>query len=276
MRLSCSTRCIPDYSFHQALKAISEAGFRYLETFTHDTGAALDPAIVHTVRIKETFAHYRLALSSLNVTPIAPTEAPVEGAEADLDLRREVVLARDLWLDVINVTTGAPQRCSRGAVVAVLKQLADYAVGLGVSLAIANASGTHVVTADDAERLLDEIGRPNTGILLDLVRFHLAGEDVEAVIDRLASRTLLVRTGDVAQGRSVAVGTGEIDNEHLLQRLAEAGYAGFIVLELQIAARAEVEGLIARAREFIEPLIREEPIAPLIAPRAPTREVDSG
>jgi len=80
MKLSCSTRCIPDYSFHEALKAIAGAGYRYLETFTHDTGAALDPAIVHTVAIKETFARYRLGLSSLNLSPVAPAAAPHRSA----------------------------------------------------------------------------------------------------------------------------------------------------------------------------------------------------
>jgi len=103
-----------------------------------------------------------------------------------------------------------------------------------------------------------------------VVRFHLAGEDLTAAIDRLAPRTLVVRTGGVARGRWVALGTGEIDHQRVLGRLAEAGYVGFVIVEMQIAARAEVEGLMVRARELLEPLTREPAVQPLITPRTPT------
>ena len=281
MKLSCSTRCIPDYSFDLALKAIAGAGFRYLETSTYETGSALEPTIVHTVGIKETFARHRLSLSSLNLTPIekgvgsplceapaGPTGKGLPTPFSDLGLRREVVMARELWLDVINVSAGRADEAPRDAVLASLRQLADYCAGLGISLALANSPGSHVATANDIERALAEIDRPNVGVLLDLVRLHLAGEDVPAAVDRLASRTLVVRTGDVAGGRGVALGTGEIDNARLLGRLAEAGYVGFVVLELAITARGEVEPLMAQARERLDPLVAEPPLAPVIRPRA--------
>lgn len=269
MRLSCSTRCIPDYPFEQALKAIAAAGYGYLETCTYDTGAVLDPTIIHTVALKDQFAHHRVALSSLNVTPIAPAAMP-ETAQADVVFRREAVMARELWLDTLNVSLGPAAACPREAVVAVLRCLADYSATLGFSLALANAPETHAATADDVERLIDETDRPNVGVMLDLVRFHLAGEDVGAAVDRLAARTLVVRTGDVAQGRWVPVGTGEVDNQRHLGRLAEAGYVGFVVVELRIPARAEAERMIAEAHDRLAPLVAEPPMEPIITPRTPT------
>jgi sugar phosphate isomerase/epimerase len=265
MKLSCSTRCIPDYSFEQALRAIAAAGYRYLETCTHHTGAALEPTVVHTVGVRETFARHRLALSSLNLTPIAPTAVPT-GPKVDLLLRREVVMARELWLDTVSVATGRVEDCPREAVVVTLQQLADYTAGLGVSVALANAPGTHAASAEDAKRLLADVGRPNLGVCLDLVRFRLAGDDLAAAVERLADRTLIVRTGDVADGRGVALGSGEIDNPRLLGRLAETGYVGFVVIELQTAARGEVEALMAQARERLEPVVAEPPIEPMQEP----------
>ena len=264
MRLSCSTRCIPDYSFHQALQAISEAGFRYLETSTYETGSALDPTIVHTVRIKETFAHYRLGLSSLNITPLAPTEAPEEGSQAPLCLRREILMARDLWLDVVNVSTGAPETTPRDALVALLRQAADYSVGLGLSLALANAPETHLVTVGDVERLIEEVDRPNLGVLLDVPRLYLAGQDVLAAVEHLAEKILLVRLGDVARGRWVPLGEGEVNPDGVLERLEAVGYTGFVVLEMRITVRAEAERLLVQARERLDPLMQEPPIEPIV------------
>ena len=269
MKLSCSTRCIADYPLDQAFKAISEAGFRHLEASTYETGAVLDPAIIHTVALKDVLARHRLGISSLNLTPIAPAE-PIDEEGAPEGLRREVVMGRELWQDVFNVSTGPADASSRDAVVDVLRRLADYANGLGLSLALSNVPKSHIATVDDVLRMLDDVARPNVGVLLDLVRFHLVEEAAPSVVERLGDQTLVVRTGDVAGGRWAPFGSGEIDNEAALGALADAGYVGFVVVEVHTTARAEVERRMAEAREAIDRLVAEPVSAPIVTPRIPS------
>ena len=88
-------------------------------------------------------------------------------------------------------------------------------------------------TAADAVAVFDRVaaatGVANLGLLADL--YHLAGngDDLDRVADEHAGRVAHVQIADVP-GRG-APGTGTLDLDRHLERLAAAGYRGWVGLE---------------------------------------------
>ena len=112
---------------------------------------------------------------------------------------------------------------------------ARAAARIGATVLVEPVSGPKpypLRTASDAVAVVDDVraaGAGNVGLLLDL--FHLAnnGDDVEAAIATHADRIAHVQVADWP-GRGEP-GTGRLDIEDLLGRVAATGYAGFVGLE---------------------------------------------
>jgi hydroxypyruvate isomerase len=88
-------------------------------------------------------------------------------------------------------------------------------------------------TAADAlavlDRVRDEHGVENAGLLADLYHLAVNGDDVDAVIARSADRIAHVQVAD-SPGRGEP-GTGTLPLDRQLTDLAAAGYAGWVALE---------------------------------------------
>jgi hydroxypyruvate isomerase len=107
-----------------------------------------------------------------------------------------------------------------------------------------------LLTAADAVGVIDrvhaETGVANLGFLCDLYHLDVNGDDVDAVIARFADRVAHVQIAD-APGRHEP-GTGHIDLDGHLGKLAAAGYDGWVALEYKPLA-GTVEGLDWLPRE---------------------------
>jgi hydroxypyruvate isomerase len=90
-----------------------------------------------------------------------------------------------------------------------------------------------LTTADQVvaviDRVRDETGVTNLGFLCDLYHLAVNGDDLAAVVARYADRVAHVQIAD-APGRHEP-GTGQIDLEEHLGKLAAAGYDGWVALE---------------------------------------------
>ena len=106
-------------------------------------------------------------------------------------------------------------------------------------------------TAADAvaviDRVADRTGVANLGLLCDLYHLAVNGDDLDQVIAAYGDRVAHVQIAD-APGRG-APGTGGLDLDRYLTRLAAAGYAGWVGLEYRPAgASADSFDWLARER----------------------------
>jgi hydroxypyruvate isomerase len=86
-----------------------------------------------------------------------------------------------------------------------------------------------LLTAADALAAIDRTGEDNVRLLLDVYHLAVNGDDVDAAIDAAAGRIGHVQIAD-APGRNEP-GTGKLDIDAYLDRIAATGYDGWIGLE---------------------------------------------
>jgi inosose dehydratase len=134
---------------------------------------------------------------------------------------------------------------------AALTEVAEHLAGRGLRLAYHHHMGTVVETEAEIDRLMTLTG-PAVGLLLDTGHLTYAGGDVLAVARRHAGRIAHVHCKDVrppvlAEARRLdrsfldavvggvftVPGDGAVDYRSLLDGLAAAGYAGWLVVEAE-------------------------------------------
>ncbi len=130
------------------------------------------------------------------------------------------------------------QQISR--LVGMLKQAVVIAEGHGIRLAIEN----HIdFTAKEMLQLLEQVGSPYLGINFDTGNFARLLDDPHKGMELLADHVLATHIKDLRVNRqasvddwyflsSTPVGEGFIDNLQLIRRLNQAGYQGFLAMEI--------------------------------------------
>lgn len=139
-----------------------------------------------------------------------------------------------------------------------LGRLGDWMAGQGVRIAFHHHMGTVIEKANEIDRLLEGTP-PSVGLLFDTGHLRFAGEDSAATSRRWAHRVNHVHAKDVRPevlarvhaerwsfldavvgGVFTVPGDGAIDFAASLGPIAEAGYAGWLVVEAeQDPARAD-------------------------------------
>ena len=129
-----------------------------------------------------------------------------------------------------------------------LDQIASYLNDKGLKLAYHHHMGTVIQAEDELDRMMDSTSK--VGLLLDSGHLTFAGGDPMRALKRHAKRIVHVHCKDIrkdklAQARKqdmsfldavlgdvfAVPGDGSIDFAPLLQGLAKAGYAGWLVVE---------------------------------------------
>src|SRR5215210_403011 len=104
-----------------------------------------------------------------------------------------------------------------------------------------------LLTAADALDAVDRAGEENVALLLDVYHLAVNGDDVEKAIDASAGRIGHVQIAD-APGRNEP-GTGTLDIDYYLGRLAATGYDGWVGLEYKPSGKsADSFGWLPRER----------------------------
>ena len=123
--------------------------------------------------------------------------------------------------------------------------VADHAANAGISLAIEplNRFECHFLnTLGDAASFVEEIGRPNVGILFDT--FH-ANIEEKSLTESLARNVAAVNHVHLSENDRGIPGTGHIDFPQVIATLRRGAYKGWIVVE---AFSRSLPGLAAATR----------------------------
>jgi hydroxypyruvate isomerase len=172
-------------------------------------------------------------------------------------LDKTIAVAKRLGAKVLiaqagNDLPGVSREDQHRALVATLKGAADKLEGTGIRLGLEplntliDHQGYYLSSTRDALNIIDQVGRPEVGIVYDLYHSYVMGEGIEDVLGDRVSRVVHAHVAD-HPGRSDP-GTGEIDLGRRLAWLFANGYDGPVGLEYRPSgSTAEaLPGVIAR------------------------------
>ncbi len=235
IRLACATLSVEgfDYKdFAATFEMLPAAGFKYVEFDLWDAATMLPST-------------ERDLLERCGRASLLPAAVYGHGfgAESDFDIAKDVAhkvrlmeIARDLGCSRI-VATG----CKRGEggglerAIRILEKLVPAAEDLDMLICLENHAGSNLETVEDYARICDAIPSARVGICLDTGHFDASDVDMDQLIDKLGGRVLHIHVKE-NRGRGrvdfTRFGEGTTDNHHLIERMVQLGYSGYITVEL--------------------------------------------
>ena len=135
-------------------------------------------------------------------------------------------------------TEGLRERRERAveAVAEIAPTFADRGIRLGVE-ALNRFETDLVTTAAEARQLVEEIGAPNVGVLLDTFHMNIEERSFADAVTTAGDHLLHMQLADNDRG---APGSGHIDWGDVFAALDLAGYAGWLSLEMFLQAGVAV------------------------------------
>jgi len=233
--LACATLSCDgfgDTDFVESFRLMPQIGFKYVE-FNCWYPRTLTPAKIRDLKARCT---------SNGLIPIS-IHGSNFGGEGNEGLSKDtahkirlIEAAKELGVTRIGAT--GSRRGSNGgldAIITTLKEVAPVAEEYGVEIGLENHANNNLENIDDYERIFEVIDSPNVGIWLDTGHFDAASVDMDDLIDRLYSRINHIHVKE-NQGKGKAdftrFGEGTTDNFHVIDRMIDKGYSGFITVEL--------------------------------------------
>jgi D-psicose/D-tagatose/L-ribulose 3-epimerase len=220
----------------RAVASTKESGYELIEI------PLLDPAEVDPAMTGRVLAEAELGAScSLGL----PFDADVSSADPAVAARGEELLAAAIDVTgavgatflggVVHSAMGkyleGPTARGRRNCVEALKRLAGRAEEAGVTLgveAVNRYESNLVNTAEQALRLLEEIGAPNVVAHLDTYHMNIEEEDLAGPVKACGAQLGYVHVGESHRGY---LGTGTVRFEEFFAALAEIGYEGPLTFE---------------------------------------------
>ena len=113
--------------------------------------------------------------------------------------------------------------------------------------------------------LINEIGLDNVGVNFDPANFVSGGRgNPNDAMEMLGCRVFGMHAKDAVpakfgevNGKQTQIGEGKVDFRRLIQQLKDVGYQGGIVIEHEMAGRADRDADIAEAKIYLEKIISE-------------------
>lgn len=195
-------------------------------------------------------------VSGLVGDPNDPAAVDERVAEAEAAVER----AAALGCEHCNVSPGAAldghdRDAQFDATVEVLRRAAPAAASVGVTLLVeplnraVDHPGTLLTSTARAVDLVERADSPAVGVLFDVYHAQVAGGDVTRTLVGALDSVAHVHVAD-NPGRGEP-GTGELDYEHVLGALADAGYDGYVGCEF--TPSGDPGAAIERVRGMLQP-----------------------
>ncbi len=251
MKLAFSTNAFRKYSASGAVAAIAEAGYEGVELMA-DTPHAWPPDTTdREIRaIKAALKQHNLAVSNINafmMCAIGDFWHP-SWIERDEEKRRQRIdhtaqcirIAASLGTGTISTEPGGPldgTSESEGLDIFEkgLRELIPLAAQTGVNILIEPEPQLMIENAAQAEAFLKRMDSPHIGLNFDIGHFYCVGEDPAEAFRRLAPYVKHIHLEDIAADRKhyhLLPGAGAIDFAEFFKATREAGYDGWMTVEL--------------------------------------------
>ena len=222
----------PGDEFSSRIDSAAEAGLHFIE-FWRWTDKDLD-AIERKLNSTGLKVSSLVAEPMIPLTDIANREAWLEG------LKQSVEVAKRLGAPVLIAQAGddlpgLSRDEQRAALTDTLRAAADILKGTGVRLGVEPLNtridhiGYFLGSTEEALDIVDDIDRPEIGIVYDIYHSAVMDEKTEDVIGDRISRVVHLHIAD-HPGRNDP-GTGTIDLKHRLDWLYAKGYQGVVGME---------------------------------------------
>jgi sugar phosphate isomerase/epimerase len=249
-RLAGSPCCLPTMEKEDLYAAYQKLGLAKYEAFSgwakcrHEwTG---DPEAERKLA-----ARYGVEITSYHLAPI--TKADVEGGLANALAATRYALR----LGAKIVLLKAEEKSLFGAVGRRFLDAVEQE-GLDITTVLQNHAGSAISTPQDYREVFAMLDHdPRIKAVLEVGHFRRIGVDWHEGWEALDGRIALIHVNDIRGGKSVSYGTGEVDFAGLLAQMKKSGYAGDIVVELELGDHAAApEKTLEGLREGIALLAR--------------------
>lgn len=181
--------------------------------------------------------------------------------------RRAAELCAELGAGLLLLTPGRgfedePVEAARRRSVDAVGEITAYAATLGVTCVLEALQRVESNLVNDSRALaamIDEVGAPNLGAVLDTVAMAVAGESVDDYFDALGDRVRHVHLIDGRPAGHLAWGDGSLPLASYVESLGRRGYTGHLTFELfgdgtyAFEPRPAVERCLSGVRAALSP-----------------------
>jgi sugar phosphate isomerase/epimerase len=247
-QLAASPCSCPKAGLEPCLRDFAALGYAKFELFTEWAESRAD--------IEQPPARYA-ALAAAHGMAFTSMHLPVIGPDLDASVARSVraaSFARALGARVVIYKARTRELYIAGA-----RRFLDETAALGITPVLQNHVGTPITTLEDYAAVIDGIGDERMKALLEVGMFHSVGVPWQRGYEFLKGRMALVHIKDQVGDAKVPFGEGEVDLRGLFGRLSADGYAGEVVVEMEVCRddpRRTLE-LLGAARAHCGNLIKE-------------------
>jgi len=275
MKLSISTKLYFNYTLEETIKRVAGHGYPGIEIWggrPHAYYRDMDSQSVKAIR-KE------LENAGLEISGFIPAQfgyptslcSPVKSIREDSVeyLKRSIDTSLSLGCKKVSLCPGRTlygQGYKRGMeqLTGSLDELADYSLPKDVLLLLEPAhmyESDLVLTVADGARLIEERGYSNMGIALDTGHCHVNRESLVDSLRLLSEKNIPVHIHlDDNNGQSdqhKIPGEGTINFIPFLKLLNQAGYDGYLTVELGFDYTADPDSAAYKSRKMVLAMLRE-------------------
>lgn len=220
--LAASPCSNPELTLEDALIAYRHIGFHKFEAFDSWAASALD-VTGDAAAYRNRAESYETTYSSMHLPAVDDDDASIDRAVAACKF------AEAIGAPVVLFKADTIENYIRAA-----GRFLDAIDDIAVTPVVQNHAGAALATLEDYTRVLTGINDPRMKTVLEVGHFHSVDVAWQDGYDLLAGRIALVHIKDQIGDKPVPFGTGEIDLPALFDRLDADGYAGDIVVEMEL------------------------------------------
>lgn len=244
MKIAYGTYAMPMVPLEEALRAIAGIGYDGVEIVISPKHNSMPERFDRARRenLKRMLSELNLGVSALFILRSVLTDND-EIHRENLRLTRQVAeLAEELELGpepVISIMLGGRSELWETQRERLVRLLADYgelAADEGFTLAVEPHVHAAVDRTERAIWLMETLDNPSIRLHFDIVHFYLAGEPIEETVHKLVPYTAHTHVTDARTREGgfelVLLGQGELDCVAYVKAMYEAGWTGFITVEV--------------------------------------------